>query len=372
MGICARDPTIVQNEAIQLLQSKDGLFHSLAKIAHSLRLAFPDSFTGSGETVDQFLKLSRDYFQFEEKCTTLNSELRKSGSTEVDFGFHMRSKFLAEVSLLDESDKGRSIPVVAENSSPSSLEATLKSDGPVEGNSGISRSLEFDLPVNDLENNIRADTNVTISSNTGVSPVPLDNTSFSKSDCRKIYPTLEYPNNPGSNSSSNQGVSSKDSENNYSDKEKHFASYDTPNVATSNSGHTSMDSKSRNCESSEDKNLVYNKEFSSPGETKGHLGSFESMTGTPGMPGVTGHSGDPWATGSLYFNLQFDDDESEEFPVLFRNCKLTEVVRNYIKNLVKEDQESPFKILLPQLGEEDTKRSRRVNKQLNDYVQYKD
>ena len=198
MGICARDPTIVQNEAIQLLQSKDGLFHSLAKIAHSLRLAFPDSFTGSGETVDQFLKLSRDYFQFEEKCTTLNSELRKSGSTEVDFGFHMRSKFLAEVSLLDESDKGRSIPVVAENSSPSSLEATLKSDGPVEGNSGISRSLEFDLPVNDLENNIRADTNVTISSNTGVSPVPLDNTSFSKSDCRKIYPTLEYPNNPGS------------------------------------------------------------------------------------------------------------------------------------------------------------------------------
>ena len=107
MGSCARDPTIVQNEAIQLLQSKDGLFHSLAKIAHSLRLAFPDSFTGSGETVDQFLKLSRDYFQFEEKCTTLNSELRKSGSTEVDFGFHMRSKFLAEVSLLDESDKGR-------------------------------------------------------------------------------------------------------------------------------------------------------------------------------------------------------------------------------------------------------------------------
>ena len=51
----------------------------------------------------------------------------------------MRSKFLAEVSLLDESDKGRSIPVVAENSSPSSLEATLKSDGPVEGNSEISR-----------------------------------------------------------------------------------------------------------------------------------------------------------------------------------------------------------------------------------------
>ena len=32
--------------------------------------------------------------------------------------------------------------------------------------------------MNDLENNIRADTNVTISSNTGVSPVPLDNTSF--------------------------------------------------------------------------------------------------------------------------------------------------------------------------------------------------
>ena len=90
------------------------------------------------------------------------------------------------------------------------------------------------------------------------------------------------------------------------------------------------------------------------------------------VTGVTGHSGDPWATGSLYFNLQFDDDESEEFPVLFRNCKLTEVVRNYIKNLVKEDQESPFKILLPQLGEEDSKRSRRVNKQLNDYVQYKD
>ena len=90
------------------------------------------------------------------------------------------------------------------------------------------------------------------------------------------------------------------------------------------------------------------------------------------VTGITGHSGDPWATGSLYFNLQFDDDESEEFPVLFRNCKLTEVVRNYIKNLVKEDQESPFKILLPQLGEEDSKRSRRVNKQLNDYVQYKD
>ena len=38
----------------------------------------------------------------------------------------------------------------------------------------------------------------------------------------------------------------------------------------------------------------------------------------------------------------------------------------------KEDQESPFKNLLPQLGEEDSKRSRRVNKQLNDYVQYKD
>ena len=44
---------------------------------------------------------------------------------------------------------------------------------------------------------------------------------------------------------------------------------------------------------------------------------------------VTGHDGDPRKTGSLLFNLQFDG-RPEEYPTLFRNCKLCSPVRSYI------------------------------------------
>ena len=38
------------------------------------------------------------------------------------------------------------------------------------------------------------------------------------------------------------------------------------------------------------------------------------------VTGVTGHSGDPRKTGSLFFNLQFDG-LPEEYPTLFKDCK---------------------------------------------------
>ena len=56
---------------------------------------------------------------------------------------------------------------------------------------------------------------------------------------------------------------------------------------------------------------------------------------------VTGHDGDPRKTGSLLFNLQFDG-RPEEYPTLFRDCKLCQPVRNYIKGIVADDPQSSF------------------------------
>ena len=78
-----------------------------------------------------------------------------------------------------------------------------------------------------------------------------------------------------------------------------------------------------------------------------------------------GHDGDPRKTGSLLFNLQFDG-RPEEYPTLFRDCKLCTPVRSYIRNIVADDPQSGFARLLPQLGEELPQRIRRANQLLSD------
>ena len=86
------------------------------------------------------------------------------------------------------------------------------------------------------------------------------------------------------------------------------------------------------------------------------------------VTGVTGHSGDPRKTGSLFFNLQFDG-LPEEYPTLFKDCKLCNEVRDYIRKIIVENPDSNFSRLLPQLGEELPQRIRRANQRFDDYVQ---
>ena len=86
------------------------------------------------------------------------------------------------------------------------------------------------------------------------------------------------------------------------------------------------------------------------------------------VTGVTGHSGDPRKTGSLFFNLQFDG-LPEEYPTLFKDCKLCNEVREYIRKIIVENPDSNFSRLLPQLGEELPQRIRRANQRFDDYVQ---
>ena len=50
------------------------------------------------------------------------------------------------------------------------------------------------------------------------------------------------------------------------------------------------------------------------------------------VTGVTGHSGDPRKTGSLFLNLQFDG-LPEEYLTLFKDCKLCNEVRDYIRKV---------------------------------------
>jgi len=82
---------------------------------------------------------------------------------------------------------------------------------------------------------------------------------------------------------------------------------------------------------------------------------------------VTGYSGDPRRTGTLLFNLQFDDQDTV-YPTLFRDCKLCGKVREYIKNAVAKDPKSQLARLVPQLREESSQRIRRANKRLSDFV----
>ena len=82
---------------------------------------------------------------------------------------------------------------------------------------------------------------------------------------------------------------------------------------------------------------------------------------------VTGHSGDPRKTGSLFFNLQFDG-LPEVYPTHFKDCKLCNEVRDYIREIIVENPDSNFSRLLPQLGEELPQRIRRANQRFDDYV----
>ena len=82
---------------------------------------------------------------------------------------------------------------------------------------------------------------------------------------------------------------------------------------------------------------------------------------------VTGYSGDPRRTGTLLFNLQFDDQDTV-YPTLFRDCKLCGKVREYIKNAVAKDPKSQLARLIPQLREESSQRIRRANRRLSDFV----
>ena len=84
---------------------------------------------------------------------------------------------------------------------------------------------------------------------------------------------------------------------------------------------------------------------------------------------VTGHSGSPSNPGTLFFNLQFDHQTTNDYPTRFRNCKFVALVRDYIKELIRVTPNSPFRILLPQLGEDAPQRIRKANRQLSDYEQ---